>query len=73
MSLAPQQPKVGTSGGDDTIIIIGGEMDTYTPFWFLMGQALWVIMVVAGPTLILMLVVGLITSMTQAATSSALP
>lgn len=34
-----------------------------------MGQALWVIMLVAGPPLIIMLVVGLIISMIQAATS----
>ncbi len=68
MSLAPQQPQVATSGGDDTIID-GGEMETYSPFSVSMGQALWVIMLVAGPPLIIMLVVGLIISMIQAATS----
>lgn len=44
-------------------------METYSPFSVSMGQALWVIMVVTGPPLILMLVVGLIISMIQAATS----
>ena len=34
-----------------------------------MGQALWVMTLVAGPPLIIMLVVGLIISMIQAATS----
>ena len=68
MSLAPQQPQAATSGGDDTIID-WGEMETYSPFSVSMGQALWVIMVVAGPPLIIMLVVGLIISMIQAATS----
>lgn len=68
MSLAPQQPQAATSGGDETIIV-GGEMETYSPFSVSMGQALWVIMVVAGPPLILMMVVGLIISMIQVATS----
>lgn len=68
MSLARQQSQVATSGGDDTIID-GGEMETYSPFSVSMGQALWVMMLVAGPPLIIMLVVGLIISMIQAATS----
>ena len=68
LSLAPQQPQVATSEGDDTIVD-GGEMETYSPFSVSMGQALWVIMLVAGPPLIIMLVVGLIISMIQAATS----
>lgn len=66
--LAPQHPEIGPSDGDDTIID-GEEMETYSPFSASMGQALWVIMLVAGPPLILMLVVGLIISMLQAATS----
>lgn len=44
-------------------------METYSPFSVSMGQALWVMMLVAGPPLIIMLVVGLIISMIQAATS----
>lgn len=68
MSLAPQQPQLATSAGDDTIID-GGEMETYSPFSVSMGRALWVMMLVAGPPLIIMLVVGLIISMIQAATS----
>ena len=44
-------------------------METYSPFSVSMGQALWVIMIIAGPPLILMLVVGLVISMVQAATS----
>ncbi len=67
-SLAPQQPQLATSAGEDTTID-GGEMETYSPFSVSMGQALWVMMLVAGPPLILMLVVGLIISMIQAATS----
>ncbi|WP_339548629.1 flagellar biosynthetic protein FliQ, partial [Pseudomonas sp. RA_35y_Pfl2_P32] len=47
----------------------GGELETYSPFSVSMGQALWVIMIIAGPPLILMLVVGLVISMVQAATS----
>src|SRR3546814_8669158 len=48
----------------------GGELETYSPFSVSMGQALWVIMIIAGPPLILMLVVGLVISMVQAATRS---
>jgi flagellar biosynthesis protein FliQ len=44
-------------------------METYSPFSVSMGQALWVMTLVAGPPLIIMLVVGLIISMIQAATS----
>ena len=44
-------------------------METYSPFSVSMGRALWVMMLVAVPPLIIMLVVGLIISMIQAATS----
>jgi flagellar biosynthetic protein FliQ len=47
----------------------GEEMETYRPFTVSMGQALWVIMLVAGPPLIVISVVGLAISMIQAATS----
>ncbi len=50
-------------------VTAGGELESYSPFSVSMGQALWVIMIIAGPPLILMLVVGLIISMIQAATS----
>src|SRR3546814_13732153 len=39
------------------------------PFSLSMGQALWVIMIVAGPPLILMFVIGFVISIIQTATS----
>lgn len=33
-------------------------METYSPFSTSMGQALWVIMIVAGPPLIIMLAIS---------------
>ncbi|PJG45826.1 flagellar biosynthetic protein FliQ [Sphingobium sp. LB126] len=68
VSLAPQQrlQHHGQGGPHHSRL---GAMETYSPFSASMGQALWVIMIVAGPPLIIMLVVGLIVSMIQAATS----
>lgn len=46
-----------------------GALELDSPFSASMGQALWIIMLVAGPPLILMLVVGLVISIIQTATS----
>ena len=66
---SPRNKGCSITGRGVRIIVGWEQMETYSPFSASMGQALWVIMIVAGPPLIIMLVVGLIISMIQAATS----
>src|SRR3546814_4670538 len=47
----------------------GGALEINSPLSLSMGQALWVIMIVAGPPLILMFVIGFVISIIQTATS----
>ena len=46
-----------------------GALELNSPFSLSMGQALWVIMIVAGPPPILMFVIGFVISIIQTATS----